>query len=630
MFYKKLCNIEILTKAWHLAICNSRRSFLDDSLLFEDYAYKLEKNLTLLSRKLENGVYNPEPLLRADIPKSSLAVRPGSRLQIEDWILMYAIVYLLSKEIDPKIPDFVYSFRLRKHPKKNYIFRDVDIIKFPFLKSKTIRRRVVSFDEWYIQWPIFEEKTIYAFQEEGYEYMTVTDIAAYFENIDHMVLRDILLRYAPKSEKIINLLIHLLETWSWRTEHGRCIKGGIPQGNDASSFLGNIYLIPLDKEFEKRKKNRDIVPLRYMDDVRIFTKNKSDAREALFLMNDVLRRLNLNIQGQKTAIIEREKVLMDLVDPEMNDINVIIDKIQGKSISKEEKQEYFIKLKEICKKRVKITKKPILKKDLRVFMRLLTAFRMINDGYMCDKCVKTITLNPDGKLLSNSIKYLSQFPRKVNSFEKVQDLILSKEVLFPYQEANLIKLLRSAKKVKPEIIRYAKKLLKKKDVFLYIKVQAALLINDQLLIQKSINSLLNIFNNESNTEVKKALIPGICQLGEKGQDQFIMDLITNPDYKLSRIGNMLFALRNSKEKEYIKRNIDFCFGEPSEYKIRNNLYKLEVIKYVGDISINKELLNMLKYIKNILPKNDLLNNRVERILNFLKFQIKDKERKTVL
>lgn len=116
MFYKKLCNIDILTKAWHLAICNSRRSFLDDSLLFEDYAYKLEENLTLLSRKLEDGVYNPEPLLRADIPKSSLAVRPGSRLQIEDWVLMYAIVYLLSKEIDPKIPDFVYSFRLRKHP----------------------------------------------------------------------------------------------------------------------------------------------------------------------------------------------------------------------------------------------------------------------------------------------------------------------------------------------------------------------------------------------------------------------------------------------------------------------------------------------------------------------------------
>lgn len=460
--------------------------------------------------------------------------------------------------------------------------------------------------------------------------MTVTDIAAYFENIDHMVLRDILLRYAPKSEKIINLLIHLLETWSWRTEYGRCIKGGIPQGNDASSFLGNIYLIPLDKEFEKRKKNRDIIPLRYMDDVRILTKNKSDAREALFLMNDVLRRLNLNIQGQKTAIKERDKVLEDLVDPEMNDINVIIEKIQGKSFSKEEKQKYFIELKEICKKRVKITKKSILKKDLRVFMRLLTAFRMIDDGYMCDKCVKTITLNPDGNLLSNSIKYLSQFPRKVNSFEKVQDLILSKEIIFPYQEANLIKLLRSAIKVKPEIIIYAKKLLKMKNVSWYIKVQAALLINDQLLFQKNINSLLNIFYNEINTEVKKALIPGICQLGNKGQKQFIMGLITNPDYKLSRIGNMLFALRDSKKKEYVKRNIDFCFKEPSEYKIRNNLYKIEVMKYIDDININKELFNMIKCVKNIFPKNGLLKYRLERIFNFLKVQIKDKEQKTVL
>ena len=35
-------------------------------------------------------------------------------------------------------------------------------------------------------------------------------------------------------------------------------------------------------------------------------------------MNGGLRRLNLNIQGQKTAIKEREKVLRDLVDLEIN------------------------------------------------------------------------------------------------------------------------------------------------------------------------------------------------------------------------------------------------------------------------------------------------------------------------
>ncbi len=54
------------------------------------------------------------------------------------------------------------------------------------------------------------------------------------------------------------------------------------------------------------------------------------------------------------------------------------------------------------------------------------------------------------------------------------------------------------------------------------------------------------------------------------------------------------------------------------------------MKYADYININKELFNMIRCTKNIFTKNGLLNCRLERIYNFLKIQIKDKEQKTVL
>lgn len=59
-------------------------------------------------------------------------------------------------------------------------------------------------------------------------------------------------------------------------------------------------------------------------------------------MNGGLRRLNLNIQGQKTAIKKREKVLRDLVDPEMNNINVIIDKYKGNHLARKKNKSILL------------------------------------------------------------------------------------------------------------------------------------------------------------------------------------------------------------------------------------------------------------------------------------------------
>jgi hypothetical protein len=85
---------------------------------------------------------------------------------------------------------------------------------------------------------------------EGFKFLVVTDIAAYFENIQLPILRDVLLRIFPQDQKIVNFLISVLEYWCPHTNQHRTFHRGIPQGTQISSFLGNLFLMPLDAVME--------------------------------------------------------------------------------------------------------------------------------------------------------------------------------------------------------------------------------------------------------------------------------------------------------------------------------------------------------------------------------------------
>jgi len=127
------------------------------------------------------------------------------------------------------------------------------------------------------------KEAIKACTEEGYTHLTKTDITAYFENID-LGLLEILIRSLLKREedKIIQLLFRILDAWTRMTSTGTPIGRGIPQGNEVSSFLGNIYLIPLDRELIRFCKEHNGKWFRYVDDVKVFTRSEEDARSNCF------------------------------------------------------------------------------------------------------------------------------------------------------------------------------------------------------------------------------------------------------------------------------------------------------------------------------------------------------------
>ncbi len=196
--YKKLLSLDVLKRAWHLVRNDARTDFIQDSYRYADFSFGLEGNLKNIQEDLFRESYYPKPLLEIDIPKSSLAVRPGSVPEIEDRIVTYAIIYLIAPYLDKKLPENVYSYRLKPGKIVDKLFHDHEILKFPFLKKRTIQSRIDIIEPWYEQWPKFIADSKYEFEEKGYRYLAISDIVSYFENISLEILRDeILLKHLP-------------------------------------------------------------------------------------------------------------------------------------------------------------------------------------------------------------------------------------------------------------------------------------------------------------------------------------------------------------------------------------------------------------------------------------------------
>jgi len=132
---------------------------------------------------------------------------------------------------------------------------------------------------------------------QEYRYLVISDITAHFESIDHSLLRDYLRDYS-NDQKMINLLMSILEFWAWKNELGYIIRRGIPQGFDTSAYVGNFFLDRMDKRVESQLSD-DTKYLRYVDDIRVYTNSIEEARRIVLELNRAMRDINLIIKDSK-------------------------------------------------------------------------------------------------------------------------------------------------------------------------------------------------------------------------------------------------------------------------------------------------------------------------------------------
>lgn len=540
--YKKLCRPEVLKIAANYVYDDKKDDFIPDVFRNQDYIFNLQENLNHLAQSLKNGTYHPRPLKEIDVPKSGLAVRPGSSLDIEDHIVFFAIAYLLAPIMDSILPDSVFHFRVKKkgeraHPDK--FFQD----EGPVLIRKEMRKKLQLFDDWYEAWPEFvaEAQSIYA--KEGFTIMVETDISAYFENISHPLLADILRKYAPYQLRLINLLIEIISFWTIPSLTGFRPQRGIPQGNEVSSWLGTLYLVEMDIELLKLQRKGLIRYVRYVDDIKVFTKDRKTARSVIFIINRILRCLHLNIQTSKTQIFEDDDIHKRLYDERVEHVTKIIDGLPKdlSKITRKQRQDAEAAVRPVFK-RYLAYKREMEKEDLRLFKRTLTLLSRIQSPMAVNQALKWIWKQP--ALTEKVSRYLANWMGRKLVRSNVESALLGEEELFDAQYLYLLPMFRNSAalnlKHKSPIMRLACG----GAYHWAVRAEAFLCLILFPLNKSDFEKLHRRYFKETSPAVKKTLLSLFLKAQGTVMKRMFSATIQEPEEETNRFRKYIWALTN--------------------------------------------------------------------------------------
>lgn len=209
-----------------------------------------------LKTKLRQGRYDPTPAEIVLVPKPGHTTRPAALLTLADRIVFDAIVETLRPRIETALigKDMVYWPRGLPEAKR---------------------------------WPEFEQAPV----ESGATHIAIADVTGFYESIDHERLGDVLVAITGRGASV-EALTQFLQ---------RVMRGskGIPQGLEASDPIASAFLSPVDAAMARG----GFLYARHGDDVRMACKSLGEAREALYVFEQELRRVGLLVNSSKALVM---------------------------------------------------------------------------------------------------------------------------------------------------------------------------------------------------------------------------------------------------------------------------------------------------------------------------------------
>lgn len=262
-------------------------------LYYEDikiFGFFLDKNILTLLNEIEYDIFNPEASYKIFVPKKNNLVRPLSLLKFKDLLVYQAVTNTIADVVYDEIGPYY----------NNIIFGNVYNTS-----SENEDDKIFLFKPWKQQWKKFTEKTK-NYYENGYKFLSDFDIASFFDTIDHYIFQQILENKFHIDTRLTAILMKLLEAFTSDSTHKTFrSKHGIPQGPIASALLADLYLFHfVDLEMNKIKKVLDIQYIRYVDDIRIFAREKFSAQRAIAYLDLLARDLGLIPQPAKIVYTE--------------------------------------------------------------------------------------------------------------------------------------------------------------------------------------------------------------------------------------------------------------------------------------------------------------------------------------
>lgn len=165
---------------------------------------------------------------------------------------------------------------------------------------------------WTKYWKEFQHYIYSNVEKNNYKYALKIDIANFYDSINIDILAKKLYKLCSKDKyDYIDLIVYILKYWNRRFSSYSESNVGIPQNEfgDQSRLLANIYLNEYDEIMYDICAKNNAMYTRYADDQIILFDNEIDINKIMYVANEELRKLGLNINAGKTKKFTKNELI---------------------------------------------------------------------------------------------------------------------------------------------------------------------------------------------------------------------------------------------------------------------------------------------------------------------------------
>jgi len=252
---------ENMRRAYRRVVSN-RGSAGGDGMSVEELKPYLREHWARIKEELLEGRYDPQPVLRVEIPKpGGKGMRKLGIPTVVDRLIQQAVHQVLSPLFDPDFSETSYGFR----------------------PGRSAHQAIAKARE---------------YVAEGKRWTVDIDLEQFFDWVHHDVL---MARVARKvrDKRVLRLIRRYLQAGIMEGGVVSQPVKGTPQGGPLSPLLSNIILDDLDKELDRRGHRY----CRYADDCNIYIGSRRAGERVLVSICGFLeRRLRLQVNREKSAV----------------------------------------------------------------------------------------------------------------------------------------------------------------------------------------------------------------------------------------------------------------------------------------------------------------------------------------
>lgn len=261
---ERILSRENMQYAWKRVKANKGSPGVDNISINEFPGFARD-NWNTIRESLADGNYQPLPVKRVEIPKSSGGTRPLGIPSVTDRLIQQAVSQVLVPIFDPGFSDASYGFRPGRSA-HDAVYKVREYIK------------------------------------GGFRVAVDMDLSEFFDMVNHDVLMHRVARKI-RDKRVLKLIGKYLRAGVVVNGRRQDTRKGVPQGGPLSPLLANILLDDLDKELEKRGHSF----VRYADDFLVLVRShRAGVRVSQSIERFLNRKLKLKINKKKSRVAKTD------------------------------------------------------------------------------------------------------------------------------------------------------------------------------------------------------------------------------------------------------------------------------------------------------------------------------------